>query len=216
MAGELLGLLLAGGASSRLGRDKAPLMLPGGSLSFAENARNLLVEAGLPVVVAARGLARAELLLPGCAAVADGPGRGPAAALLGARQAFPEASWLALACDMPALSAPLLRYLSACEGDWVVPAWTDPETGGEERLEPLCAVYRPPVLAALGRRVAAGRLGLRGLAAESALSIRYLSTAELAPFGDPRRLFGNINRPEDLAVFAALRQADLAGPPERR
>lgn len=215
MAGDLLGLLLAGGASSRLGRDKAPLILPGGSLSFAENARNLLAEAGLPVVVAARGLARAELLLPGCTAVADGPGRGPAAALLGAQEAFPEASFLALACDMPALPASLLQYLSAREGDWVVPAWTDPDTG-EERLEPLCAVYRPPALAALSRRVAAGRLDLRGLAAESALSIRYLSTAELAPFGDPRRIFGNINEREDLALFAALRQADLAGPPERR
>lgn len=215
MAGEVIGLLLAGGASSRLGQDKAALRLPGSSFSFAENARRRLAEAGLQVVAAARDLTRAAELLPGCPAVADGPGRGPAAALLGACEAFPAASFLALACDLPAPPVPLLRFLASCEGDWVVPAWQD-GASGEERLEPLCAVYRPPALAILARRVAAGRLDLRGLAAESALALRRISSAELAPFGEPREMFGNINRPEDLAALAALRQPHLVGPPDRR
>lgn len=208
------GLLLAGGASSRLGRDKAPLPLPGSRLSFAENARRALADAGLPVLVAARDLERAAALLPGFPAVADGPGRGPAAALLGGHAAFPAASFLALACDMPETPPELLRFLAALEGDWVVPSWQDER--GESRLEPLCALYRPPALAALARRVAAGRLDLRGLAGEPGLAVRYVSGDELAPFGDPRRVFANVNRPADLEAFAALRQAHLAAPPDRR
>ncbi len=48
-----------------------------------------LAGGGPPVVVAARDAERAERLLPGCRAVADGPGRGPAAGLLGFAAAYP-------------------------------------------------------------------------------------------------------------------------------
>ncbi len=218
MAGAgIYGLLLAGGASSRLGRDKAPLLIPGSALSFAENARRRLEEAGLPVLVAARSRERGALLLPGCPAVEDGAGRGPAAALLGAHAAFPEAAFLALACDLPMVPPPLLRHLATLAGDWVVPAWQDAaEPEGERQIEPLCALYRPRALAGLARRVDAGRLDLHGLAGESGLAIRYLDAEALAAFGEPRKIFANVNRPHDLAALAAMRQAHLAAPPDRR
>jgi len=205
LADGVLGLLLAGGASRRLGIDKAALTLPGGRLSFAEHGRRLLAEAGLEVLIAARDVERAARLLPGCPSAADGPGSGPAAGLLGAHAAFPQAGLLALACDMPAVPPELLRHLAGLPGDWVVPAWADED--GEERLEPLCALYRPPALAALARRVAAGAFELRGLAAESGLRIRLLGRAEIERFGPPEAIFANVNRPADLEALAALRQA---------
>jgi molybdopterin-guanine dinucleotide biosynthesis protein A len=123
MAEKIAGLLLAGGASKRLGRDKARLVLPGSRQTLAENARSILEAAGLPVIVAARDRERAEMLLPGCTAVEDGPGRGPAAALLGARAAYPGCAFVALACDMPLVPADLLRLLTGVEGELVLPAW---------------------------------------------------------------------------------------------
>lgn len=200
-----LGLLLAGGASARLGRDKAPLAVPGLGKSFAENGRDLLLAAGLEVVVAARDPQRAALLLPGCTAVADGAGSGPAAGLLGFAAAFPGRAALALACDLPAVPPELLRFLAASPGDLVLPAWED--GAGEPRLEPLCALYRPPALAALARRVAAGQLDLHGLTREKALAVARMGRAEVAFFGDPEAIFRNVNRPEDLA---ALGGADAA------
>jgi molybdopterin-guanine dinucleotide biosynthesis protein A len=107
---------------------------------------------------------------------------------------------------MPAVPPALLRHLAGLDGDWVVPAWWETD-GGEPRIEPLCALYRPPALAALARRVAAGAFELRGLAEENTLSIRRVSRGELESFGAPEAIFANVNRPADLAALAALRQA---------
>lgn len=210
MSAATFGLLLAGGASTRLGRDKALLPLPGSPLTLAQNAHRILLETGLPVLLAARDEARAAALLPGCPAVVDGPGRGPAAALLGAHAAFPEAALLTLACDLPAVPAALLRQLAATAGDWVAPAWQ--EDG--DQLEPLCALYRPPALAALARRVAAGHFDLQGLRQEKGLLLTRLGRDQLAPFGAPERLFANINRPADYAALTRL--AEEAGQPPCR
>lgn len=198
-----LGLLLAGGASTRLGRDKAAELVPGTTKTFAQNARDLLAEAGLPVLVAARDLTRASLLLPGEKAVSDGPGRGPAAALLGAHAAFPEASLLALACDLPEAPSALLRALAAAAGDLVWPVW------GDGQGEPLCALYRPKALDRLTQRVLAGVFALQGLSRDAHLDFRPFGGPDLAAFGHPARLFFNTNRQEDLDSLAARRQAPL-------
>jgi molybdopterin-guanine dinucleotide biosynthesis protein A len=189
-------------------------VLPGSRQTLAENARQILEAAGLPVVVAARGRERAEMLLPGCTAVEDGPGRGPAAALLGAHAAYPDCAFVALAVDMPLVPPELLRLLPEITGDWVVPAWSPgtltrlpPGAGGRGpylRLEPLCAVYRPKALEALARRVAAGRFDLQGLAGEEDVLVTHLGWDRIAPFGDPAAIFRNINEPRDLDEFAAL------------
>jgi molybdopterin-guanine dinucleotide biosynthesis protein A len=196
MAEKIAGLLLAGGASKRLGRDKARLVLPGSRQTLAKNARSILEAAGLPVIVAARDRERAEMLLAGCTAVDDGPGLGPAAALLGAHAAYPDHALVALACDMPLVPPDLLRLLPEIAGDWVVPAWA--------RMEPLCALYRPKALEALARRVGAGRFDLRGLAAEPAISVALVGEVRIAAFGDPAAIFRNINEQHDLDAFAAL------------
>lgn len=181
-----VGVVLAGGASSRLGRDKA-LLLAADGRSLVARATALLARVVAEVVVADRGRG----YVPGLPSLADGPGRGPAAALLGTAAARPGRRLLALACDLPGVPAALLAEL-ARTGDW---DWVVPRSG--RGLEPLCACYGPRALAALAVQVARGRLAVRELATVPELSLRVLGQEELAAFGDPEALFANVNTPAD-------------------
>ena len=195
-----VGVVLAGGESRRMGRDKATLPLPalsampatwGGSLPGRAALRLAAVCA--EVVLADRGRG----LVPELRSIDDGPGSGPAAGILGAALAWPGRSLLVLACDLPEVPEPLLRELARPSGfDWVVPRW-------QGKIEPLCALYRPPALAALDRQVARGSLGPHRLAEAPGLSIRYLGSELLARFGLPERMFRNLNTPEELERWEA-------------
>jgi molybdopterin-guanine dinucleotide biosynthesis protein A len=180
-----------------MGRDKATLALPGGSLP--ERAALLLAAVCAEVVLADGGRG----LVPELRSVGDGPGSGPAAGILGARLACPGRALLVLACDLPEISEALLRELARLSGfDWVVPRV-------QGRIEPLCALYRPAALNALDGQVARGVLAPQRLADAPGLSIRYLGSDLLARFGSPERMFRNLNSPEDLERWEAERSARL-------
>jgi len=185
---ELVGAVLAGGSSSRMGRDKAVLVLEGRTL--ARRAADRLAGVCARVLVADRGRG----VVPGLPSVADGPGRGPAAGILGAAGAAPACALLVLACDLPAVPAELLAALVARSGggaDLVLPRWS-------LGVEPLAAWYGPAALAALAAQVAAGEYSLGRLVAGGALAVEYLEGGALAAFGEPESVFRNLNRPEDL------------------
>lgn len=195
----ILGLVLAGGESSRMGRDKASLELGGATL--AESAARRLAAVCPEVALADRGRG----LIPGLPSLADGPGRGPAAGLLGAARAFPGRPLLALACDLPRVPVPLLAALAGEAGaDWALPRW-------ERGPEPLCALWGPRALAALEARVVRGMYALRSLVEEEELAIRWLEGDLLARFGPPGELFLNVNTPEELE--RARRDSPLRPPP---
>jgi molybdopterin-guanine dinucleotide biosynthesis protein A len=174
-----------------MGRDKALLVLPDGSLP--ERAALRLAAVCPEVVLADRGRG----LVPELPSIGDGPGSGPAAGILGAALAWPGRSLLVLACDLPEVPEALLEELARPSGfDWVVPRW-------QGRIEPLSALYRPPALAALASQVARGNLGPQRLAEAPGLSIRYLGSELLARFGLPEQMFRNLNTPEDLERWEA-------------
>ncbi|HEV7519229.1 MAG TPA: NTP transferase domain-containing protein [Thermoanaerobaculia bacterium] len=191
-----VGVVLAGGESRRMGRDKATLPAPGGSLPG--RAALLLASVCPEVVLADRGRG----LIPELRSLGDGPGSGPAAGILGAALAFPGRSLLVLAGDLPEVPVALLAELARPSGfDWVVPRW-------QGRLEPLCALYREPALAALADLVARGSLAPQRLAEVPGLSVRYLGSELLARFGHPERIFVNLNTPEELARWEAQGEAE--------
>lgn len=164
-----------------MGRDKALLEIEGETL-VARAARRL-GEVCAEVLIADRGT--------GPASVPDGPGRGPAAGLLGAARARPGRSLLVLAVDLPFVPVPLLKELARSEADLAIPSWSD-------GVEPLCAVYGPAALAVLEERVGQGRLDLWSLPDTPGLAVRRLGEEDLRRFGEPARMFLNLNRPEDL------------------
>ena len=175
MLPRTVGVVLAGGASTRMGRDKALLEIEGETLVAGATRRLGEVCDEVLIADAGRGL------LPG--SVPDGPGEGPAAGILGAARARPRERLLVLAVDLPKVPVSLLGELARSEADLAIPRW-------EAGVEPLCALYGPAALAALEERVGRGQLDLRTLAETPGLRVIYLE--------GPGEVFLNVNRPEDL------------------
>lgn len=189
MSPRPVGVVLAGGASRRMGRDKAGVAIDGEPLAL--RAARRLASACPEVLVADRGRG----LVPGFASVRDGPARGPAAGILGAAAVRPGRALLVLACDLPEVTVALLAALARAAGcDLALPRW-------RRGLEPLCARWGPAASEALARRAAAGDPALHAVAAEPGLEVRLLEGQALQRFGDPERLFLNLNTPEDLARY---------------
>lgn len=190
------GAVLLGGASERMGEDKARLALQGRTL--AERSAALLASLFEEVLLVG---GEPPPGAPG-RAVADPPGprcalRGVVAALEAARA--PRV--LVVATDLPALTPDLLLALVALpEADVALPRTA-------AGLEPLCALYRrDAVLPAARARLAAGKLALRELLGE--LALQTLAGAELAAVDPEASALANVNTPED---WARVRER-IAGP----
>lgn len=152
---KVAGLLLTGGASRRMGSDKALLELDGRRL--VDRASAVLGAVAAPVIEVGPGWA------PGLACVReDPPGSGPLAALWAGAEALRtmgdrSAGVLLLAVDMPAVSVALLRLLAEWPGaDTVVPT-----SGGHPQT--LCARYGADALAAIPALLSTGQRSLRSL-----------------------------------------------------
>jgi molybdopterin-guanine dinucleotide biosynthesis protein A len=195
---ELIGVVLAGGGSRRLGRDKTRLEIDGETLVDRAARKLAAVCARVLVADGGRGSARGAW-----STVMEGPGAGPAAGILGAAQAAPRCSLLVLACDLPLVPPALLAALahSPERVDWALPF-----SRREDRLhpEPLCSRYGPRVIAALAARVARGELALHPLAGDPALEVRRFEPEELSAWGDPDHLLLNVNRPGDLELLERI------------
>lgn len=229
MGGGALGAVLAGGRGSRLGGAKAMAELAGRPLISYPLAA--LADAGLDAFVVAkpssglrgRPLARSAVRgrlkareadarstaprgsglrsTAGEGAAPDGvevvtepeepvhPLAGIVAALRHAQRPV-----VVLGCDFPFVPPALLRALADAPEPLVVPA-----PGGDP--QPLVARWTPELLQrleeALGREEP-----LRRTVAD--LDLRLLDDAELAPFGDPARVFFNVNTPADLEAATRL------------
>jgi len=109
---------------------------------------------------------------------------------------------LCVAWDLPFVTEPLLSAL--LDGLAGVDACV-PESGGPRGLEPLCAAYGPACRAAIEGRIARG--DLRAVAFHDDVRLGTLPLARVRAFGDPARLFFNVNTPED------VERAERAWPP---
>ncbi|MBJ20150.1 MAG: molybdenum cofactor guanylyltransferase [bacterium] len=189
--GNVTGALLMGGASSRMGRDKAGLEWDGEPWGI--RAARLL-----------EGLFE-EILLVGGDPAPDAPGRrvadpaGPRCALRGLVAALGAASServLVIATDLPLLSADLLLALTAWpEYDAVVPS----DAQGDH---PLCAIYRRDTVLPMARdRLACERLSLKGLLERIDTARVTLAEFGLGDLGS--QPLTNVNTPDDLAGLAA-------------
>ena len=185
----ITGLILAGGASRRMGRNKALLELAGQTL--AERVREALRPlCGEILLVANDPEPYAFLDLP---VVPDlEPGQGPLMGLYSGLNAASGQLALAVAVDMPFLTPDFLRLLieHAPGYDVVVP-----EADGQ--LHPLCAAYRPATcLPAIADALARGQRRL--IAFHPQVRVRRLPETELRRISPDLRTLMNVNTPAEL------------------
>ncbi len=181
--------ILAGGKSSRMGADKAFVMLDGRTLleRAIELARS--VTSDVRIVGDASKFARFAPVVEDVFKE-----RGPLAGIHAALRSSPSDLNLIIAVDVPFVSRALLQYL-------ITRARTSGATVTVVRMDggwqPLCAVYRREFAAAAQMAIEAGRYKIDALFATQPTLV--IEEDELQAQGFSSKMFHNLNTQEDLA-----------------
>lgn len=188
----LAALILAGGRSSRMGRDKALIPVAGVPLlrrvvEVAESCcQGVYVLTPWPERYQAVG-ASYNLLME------TNPGQGPMVALATGLSQI-DCSWLLLlACDLPQLQPDILRRWEGYLGE-VPPSHLAMIPRHGSRWEPLCGFYRPQALGSLQGFMATGGRSLQ----------RWLDQVLVTPISvglEESQMLLNCNTPEDLRAI---------------
>ncbi len=151
----LYGLVLAGGRSSRMQRDKAAIEYRRGETQL-DAAMALLTPRVARAFISVRPDQREDPARAKYPQIADrGNVQGPIAGISAAFAAHPDAAWLVLACDLPFLDAHTLDALLASRD--VTRDATAFKSTHDGLPEPLCAIYEPHARAAIEQYLADGR-----------------------------------------------------------
>jgi molybdopterin-guanine dinucleotide biosynthesis protein A len=191
-------IILAGGKSVRLGRDKISERIDNSSLlelviSHVESLVSEIIivvaqERSFPQVESHQKIKKVSDFYPG-----NGSLGGIHAGLVASSSFYN----LVVAADMPFLNPPLLRYIfEVSDGfDFVLPRI-------ETFFEPLHAVYSKNCIEPAESIIKRGRKAIIGLF--DYVRVRYVEAEEIDRF-DPKRLsFFNINTREDLELARAI------------
>jgi molybdopterin-guanine dinucleotide biosynthesis protein A len=192
-------VIFAGGRATRLGGTNKALLEVGGRTILRRILDELVPKVGERIALAQDdGLATiaADLQVE----IDPEPHAGVLPALAGGLAAAPGDLCLAVACDMPFVSAGLFGYLLGVledEGaDVAIPR-------DEEGLQPMHAVYRrAPVLAAV--RAALARGDQRMISYFRDVRVREVPADEVRTHSPDLRAFLNVNTPEELGRARAL------------
>jgi molybdopterin-guanine dinucleotide biosynthesis protein A len=189
-------MILCGGRSSRMGRDKAWLPFHGETL--LQRASRRLARTAWPVAIVAHPGQKlpplpSDLIIAHDREEGRGPMQGLAAGLC-ALEPHVQTVFVC-SCDMPFLQTALMQLLWRLLGDHCL---CIPETEGT--LHPLAAVYRAEVRATAERMLDAGVRSLRRLVNE--VRTRVVGASELRDVDPHLRSLLSINTPE--AYLTAL------------
>lgn len=204
-AEPVTGIILAGGKSRRLGRDKTRLpwpppapgqpAAPGTPTLLAVTAGRLATVCAEVVLVGYRG---ENHPLPYRTVLDAYPDSGSLGGIYSGLAAAGQWSF-AIAADMPFLNLALVRYMLSLPREWdaLVPVIAG-------RPEPLHALYGPACLPAMRERIRARRLKIAGFF--DAVRVCYLDEASVRGYDPDLRSFFNINTPADLARARAIQR----------
>lgn len=150
----LFGLILAGGASTRMKRDKAALSYHG--KSQLEWTYELVSDVCAATFVSVRPDQRDEATRAAFPQIVDRqPGTGPIAGISAALAQHPKAAWLIVACDLPFLTRETLQHLIAHrDPNRIATAY---RSAHDALPEPLCGIWEPAAREPLQAYVDAGK-----------------------------------------------------------
>jgi molybdenum cofactor guanylyltransferase len=193
-------IILAGGQSRRMGKDKAWLPLPGQpGNTFVEHLASMLTALCSETLLVARDEAHAAAYaaLAGVRVLSDKlPAYGPLMGLYSGLSAARTPHALVMAVDMPFVQPALLSFLlnQPAAGSLLVPVVNDTP-------QVLLAVYPRAILPLIEKCLQEGRRDLRSLL--EVAPVRYIDEAQLRRV-DPRlRSFINVNTPGELSLYSS-------------
>jgi molybdopterin-guanine dinucleotide biosynthesis protein A len=194
------GIILAGGQSRRMGREKALLSLPGITHeTFIEHLLSILHAVCSEVILVVRDHAQAALYIHLDAGIVcdEQPGVGPLMGLYSGLRAINASHALVTAVDLPLLQPAMAAFLLSqpLSDALLVPVV-------EDIPQVLLAVYPRSVLPLIEERLREGRRDPRSLLAVA--QVRLLEEAQLRSVDPLLRSFVNINTPADLALLDHL------------
>ncbi len=184
------GAILVGGASSRMGEDKATVEFAG--VPMAERVAAALVECLDLVRVVVRRGDKSPVDLP---AIEDRHEvRAPIVGLCAALHACERSAVLLTACDLPEIDPRVVLALVS-----LMPAEGSPEivvATGPRGPEPLLGIYRPSLLQRIEKHIRTNDLSMQKLLREA--DTCYVPEQTLREIDPELRSLRNVNRPEDL------------------
>jgi molybdopterin-guanine dinucleotide biosynthesis protein A len=177
-----------GGASSRMGTDKATLLL--GGRTFVQRIAGELLAVTNSVTLIGNDSEKLQLNLPGAPDVHKNWGAlGGVHAALSASQS----PWsLIVACDLPLVTAELFARLAGLREDFEAVAAIQKDG----RPQPLAALYRSnPCLVRANQLIKSGER--RPIALLQSVRTRWTPFSELQELPGAEHFFDNINTPQD-------------------
>lgn len=187
---HVTGVILAAGKSTRMGRDKAFLTLADGTTLVAHQAALLRSIHVNDLLISARP--HTDYHVPGAHRVYDTvPDGGPLAGIAAALAHSTQPHLLALAVDLPQITAHFLRSLLTHTAAGIGAAPVTPRG-----FEPLCAVYpnTPDTRAAIDAALTSSDLSLQHLL-HTAVEAGWMRAVPVAESDLPA--FANWNTPQD-------------------
>ncbi|MFC1993760.1 molybdenum cofactor guanylyltransferase [Chloroflexota bacterium] len=189
-------IVLAGGHSTRLGREKSTEAIDGEPLIERVLNRVSLLSTEILVVFSQRQTQ--GTLSPGIRSVVDlYPGKGSLGGIYTGLKLSANFYNLVVACDMPFLNLSLLRYMIDLSPAFDI---IIPRVGS--MIEPLHAVYSKNCLDHIEKQLEQGNL--RIAAFMNAVKVRYVEEDELKNFDSEHLSFFNINKEVDLEKARVL------------
>jgi molybdenum cofactor guanylyltransferase len=192
----MIGIILCGGRSSRMGSDKALLKTASG-ITWVQAAVSKLTTLAIPVHISVNqyqvdrylGLFSIHQLVPDNSQLLL---KGPLLGILSAHLQYPEEDLFVLACDMPLIEPAILEelhlhYLSNPGDDaYVFTRMNEPE--------PLCGIYRAESLRHLMSLYQQQQLTRYHMK----FALEQINTAYYPATAAQQRFFHNVNTPADL------------------
>jgi molybdopterin-guanine dinucleotide biosynthesis protein A len=200
----LYGLVLTGGRSRRMQRDKAALEYDGKPqlVRTMDLLRPLVARA----FVSVRQDQRTESTRASYDAIADVyPDLGPIGGIHAALHNYPDHAWLIVACDLPFLDIETLEFLIARRA--ITRQATAYRSSFDNLPEPLCAIFEPRSRAGIERCIAQGQKCPRTFLSQTDVELLELPNS---------RALDNINTAEEYSVAQAALRRPPASRPLRR
>ena len=189
---DVSGVLIAGGKSRRMGRDKRLLTVGGTSLFHRTLS---LLEQMFPETIVVLAQPVTSLEVQGSRVVYDViPNAGSLGGLYTGLMVASHPRIFAVACDMPFLDSEMMRFMASFDtaADIVVAKL-------ESGFQPLHALYSRSCLPFLKAMTADRDLKIQKLYSAQQLRVTVVDEADIANVGNGLKSFRNVNTAEDLA-----------------